>query len=279
MKQSLTSVHEAAVALHSEPAENDTIVTKLLYYTDSYRREFASEVIAVDADAPALALRETAFFPTGGGQPHDSGVLGIAGNTLAVVDVRKGDRGVVWHVLEQGADVPEIGALAHGQIDWARRYLLMRIHTAQHILNGIIWLDYGAQVTGAHMTPGEGRLDFELPSMSQEFAREVETRVNEQVARDLPVRVLFLPRSEADRDPSLLRLKADLIPRSVDPLRVIDIVGLDRQADGGTHVASTGEVGQVRVVKAESKGKANKRIRIAVDGAPGFSVASGGEGS
>jgi misacylated tRNA(Ala) deacylase len=141
----------------------------------------------------------------------------------------------------------------------------MRIHTAQHILNGVIWLDYGALVTGAHMIPGEGRLDFELPSMSQEFARAVEARVNGQVALDLPVRILFLPRSEADRDPSLLRLKADRIPRSVDPLRVIDIVGLDRQADGGTHVASTGEVGQVRVVKAESKGKSNKRIRIAVE--------------
>jgi misacylated tRNA(Ala) deacylase len=150
----------------------------------------------------------------------------------------------------------------------------MRIHTAQHILNGIIWRDYGAHVTGAHMAPGEGRLDFELPSMSQEFARDVEERVNEQVARDLPVRVLFLPRSEAERDPSLRRLKADLIPRSVDPLRVVDIVGLDRQADGGTHVASTREVGAVRVVKAESKGKANKRIRIAVAGAPGFVAAA-----
>jgi misacylated tRNA(Ala) deacylase len=241
--------------------------TKLLYYTDSYLREFASEVVAVDAKTPAVALAETAFFPTGGGQPHDTGALGFGTAHAAVVGVAKDQAGVVWHTLASEAPLPAIGDVAHGAIDWERRYLLMRIHTAQHILNGIIWRDYGALVTGAHMTPGEGRLDFELPSMSQEFAQAVEARVNEQVALNLPVRVLFLPRSEADRDPSLLRLKADRIPRSIDPLRVIDIVGLDRQADGGTHVAATGEVGRVRVVNAESKGKANKRIRIAVEAA------------
>jgi misacylated tRNA(Ala) deacylase len=222
-------------------------------------------VVAVDPDRHALALGESAFFPTGGGQPHDTGTVETAASTAAVIDVRKGDGGIVWHTLAPEATLPDVGSVVLGEIDWERRYLLMRIHTAQHILNGIIWRDYGAQVTGAHMAPGEGRLDFELPSMSQEFARRVEERVNEHVVLDLPVRVLFLPRSEADKDPSLMRLKANLIPRAVDPLRVIDIAGLDRQADGGTHVASTGEVGHVRVVKAESKGKANKRIRIAVE--------------
>lgn len=241
--------------------------TELLYHTDSYRREFTSKVVAVDGDRHALALAQTAFFPAGGGQPHDTGQLIAAGATAAVVDVAKDKEGVVWHTLATDASLPEAGADAEGRIDWGRRYLLMRIHTAQHILNGVIWNEYGARVTGASMTPGEGRLDFELPSMSQEFARSVEARVNEQVARDLPVQVLFLLRSEADHDPSLLRLKANLIPRSVDPLRVIDIVGLDRQADGGTHVASTREVGRVRVLEAKSKGKANKRIRIAVEDA------------
>jgi misacylated tRNA(Ala) deacylase len=266
---------EARVALQATYADNGLIsATHLLYYTDSYLRQFASEVVAVDETNHAVVLRETAFFPTGGGQPHDEGTLDFGGSTASVVDVRKGEGGVVWHTLADGAALPEIGSVAHGEIAWERRYLLMRIHTAQHILNGVIWLDYGAHVTGAHMTPGEGRLDFELPSMSQQFARDVEARVNEQVARDLPVRVLFLPRVEADRDPSLLRLKANLIPRSVDPLRVVDIVGLDRQADGGTHVASTGEVGEVRVIKTESKGKANKRIRLAVAGAPGFAAAN-----
>lgn len=238
--------------------------TELLYYTDAYLREFDSRVLAADRQRKAIALAETAFFPTGGGQPHDTGELRFDGTMARVVDVRK-DGAIVWHMLADEADLPAIGAAAHGLIDWERRYLTMRLHTAQHILNGIIWRDYGAQVTGAQITPPEGRLDFELPAMSQEFARTVEERINEVVAEDLPVRILFLPRAEADRDPSLIRLKANLIPRSVDPLRIIDIVGLDRQADGGTHVASTAEVGNVRVTKAESKGKANKRIRIALD--------------
>jgi misacylated tRNA(Ala) deacylase len=241
--------------------------TKLLYYTDAYLREFESEVAAVDDEKHAVALRETAFFPTGGGQPHDTGELRFDFGSTPVVDVKK-DGAVVWHTLEAAAPMPHAGATAEGAIDWQRRHLIMRIHTAQHILNGVIWLDYGAHVTGAQITPPEGRLDFELPAMSQEFARAVEARVNEVVRENLPVQVLFMPRTEADRDPSLIRLKANLIPRSIDPLRVIDIVGLDRQADGGTHVAATGEIGDVRVVKAESKGRANKRIRIALDDAP-----------
>jgi misacylated tRNA(Ala) deacylase len=241
----------------------EAMETRLLYYRDSYLREFASEVTAVGEQEHAVVLAQTAFFPTGGGQPHDTGTLAVGKRMIAVVDVRKTE-GIVLHRLDSGEPLPVVGDIVHGTIDWDRRYLLMRTHTAQHILNGIIWRDYGAYVTGVHMTPGEGRLDFELPSMSQEFGRAVETAVNEQVALDLPVQVLFLPRTDADRDPSLMRLKANLIPRSIDPLRVIDIVGLDRQADGGTHVASTGEVGEVRVIKTESKGKANKRVRIAL---------------
>jgi misacylated tRNA(Ala) deacylase len=259
-----------AAQIRSSTSTIDAIVggpmeTKLLYYTDAYLREFDSEVAGVDGSAHAVALAETAFFPTGGGQPHDLGELRLPSGTAPVVDVTKAKDGVVWHALARDAALPAAGDAAHATIDWERRYLLMRIHTAQHILNGIIWRDYGAQVTGAHMVPGEGRLDFELPSMSKEFAGLVQAGVNDVVREDLPVRVLFMPRSQADQDPSLMRLKANLIPRSVDPLRVVDIVGLDRQADGGTHVASTSEVGGVRVVKTESKGKANKRIRIAVD--------------
>ena len=238
--------------------------TDLLYATDAYRRDFDSAVVAADPDAHAVALAATAFFPTGGGQPHDTGVLDFDGTRAAVAGVSKDPSGVVWHALEERSALPSVGKVVHGTLDWERRYLLMRTHTALHVMNGVIWLDHAAHVTGAHMTPGEGRLDFELPSMSQEFARAVEARVNEQIERDLPVRVAFLPRSEADRDPSLLRLKANLIPASVDPLRVIDIVGLDRQADGGTHVAWTGEIGPIAVTKVQSKGKANKRVRIAV---------------
>jgi misacylated tRNA(Ala) deacylase len=240
-------------------------VTELLYLTDAYLREFDAEVAAADPERRAVALSATAFFPGGGGQPPDAGILRLDDHPLEVTEATKGKDGVVWHALANGARLPEPGAAVRGALDWERRHLLMRTHTALHILNGLIWLHYRARVTGAHMTPGQGRLDFELPAMSQELAREMEARINEQVERDLPVQVRFMPRSEADRDPSLMRLKANLIPRAVDPLRVIDIVGLDRQADGGTHVASTGEVGRVRVVKTESKGKANKRVRIALD--------------
>lgn len=241
------------------------MATKLLYLDDAYARDFDADVVAVDADRHAVALDATLFFPTGGGQPNDTGELTFAGASAAVVDVAKDKDGLVWHALAPDAPLPKVGEPAHGVIDWRRRYLIMRLHTAQHIMNGIIWRDHGAQVTGAQITPPEGRLDFELAAMSQEFARSLEAAINAVVEENLPVRVLWLPRAEVDRDPSLIRLKADLIPRSIDPLRVIDIVGRDRQADGGTHVAATGEVGRVRVVKAESKGKANKRVRIAVD--------------
>ncbi len=222
-------------------------------------------MVETDEARSAAALAATAFFPTGGGQPHDTGVLRVEGATVEVVDVVKGEHGLVWHRVA-GGSLPAVGTRVHGALDWERRHLLMRTHTALHVLNGVIWRDYGARVKGAHMVPGEGRLDFELPAMSREFARAVEARVNEQIALGLPVHVLSVPRAVADRDPSLIRLKANLIPRSIDPLRVIDIVGLDRQADGGTHVASTAEIGEVRVVKTESKGVANKRVRIALGG-------------
>ncbi len=242
--------------------------TELLYLTDAYLREFDGEVVAVDEETNAVALDGTAFFPTGGGQPHDTGDLAFEDTSAAVTDVVKDKENLAWHTLAQDSALPAPGTQVHGIVDWGRRYLTMRVHTAQHIMNGIIWRDHGAHVTGAQITPPEGRLDFELAAMSQEFARSLEAAINEVVVQDLPVRVLWLPRAQADLDPSLIRLKANLIPRSIDPLRVIDIVGLDRQADGGTHVASTSEVGPVRVVKTESKGKANKRVRISVESEP-----------
>jgi misacylated tRNA(Ala) deacylase len=238
--------------------------TELLYATDAYLREFESRVLATDADARAVALAATAFFPTGGGQPHDTGTLHFGGAAVNVTDVSKDRDGVVWHRVGDGALLPSAGQVLTGALDWDRRYLIMRLHTAQHIMNGIIWRDHRAHVTGAQISPPQARLDFELAAMSQEFARQLETAINDVVRDDLPVRPHWIARSKADRDPSLMRLKANLIPRSVDPLRVIDIVGLDRQADGGTHVAGTGEVGEVRVVRAESKGKGNKRVRIAL---------------
>jgi misacylated tRNA(Ala) deacylase len=151
------------------------------------------------------------------------------------------------------------------EIDWERRHLTMRIHTALHALSGIIWRHYGAKVTGGNMDPPSARMDFELDAITAEFGREVEARLNEALAADRPVHVRFLPRSEALADPDLIRTKVNLIPERVDPIRVIDIEGIDRQADGGTHVRSTAEVGPVRVAKTESKGRAFKRMRIELD--------------
>ncbi|HEY1273998.1 MAG TPA: alanyl-tRNA editing protein [Thermoleophilaceae bacterium] len=235
-----------------------------LYETDAYLREFSADVTGVEEGRRAVALSASAFFPGGGGQPHDVGRLEFNGTRAEVTAASKGDGGVVWHELADGAPLPAVGVEVRGVLDWERRHRTMRTHTALHILNGLIWVHHGARVTGAHMTPGEGRLDFELPEMSKEFGREIEARINDQVARSRRVKVRFMPRSEADLDPSLIRLKANLIPRTIDPLRVIDIVGLDRQADGGTHVASTGEVGRVLVTGTQSKGRANKRVRIAL---------------
>lgn len=247
--------------------------TELLYAVDAYLARFESEVVAVDPKAGRVALARTGFYPGGGGQPPDTGVLrwDAGANEKGEVPVVGAQRqqGLVWHLLDDPAKSPEPGTPVEGEIDWARRHLLMRTHTALHILCGVIWQDFGVAVTGGNMEPGKGRLDFSLEAVSVELGRRIESRMNAEVERARAVVVEFLDRSEAHADPALIRTKATLLPTSIDPLRVIDIVGLDKQADGGTHVASTAEVGRIRVVKTESKGRANKRIRITVDDAAG----------
>jgi misacylated tRNA(Ala) deacylase len=236
--------------------------TDELYTTDAYLRAFEAPVLDVDTAAGRVALGRSAFYPGGGGQPHDLGSLRWDGGEAAVVRVAR-DAGVVWHWLE-GEHLPEPGDELAGTIDWQRRHLLMRTHTALHVLCGVIWADFKVAVTGGNMEPGRGRLDFELDAVSAELGQRVERRINEEIERARDILVAFVDRAEADRDPALIRTRADLIPAAVDPLRVIDIVGLDKQADGGTHVASTAEVGAVTVTKTESKGRANKRIRLAL---------------
>lgn len=228
--------------------------TELLYLGDAYLCDVQATVAAVDGDR--VTLDRTVFYPTGGGQPHDTGTLGDA----RVVDVRKeGDE--VWHVLE--GPVPEVGSTVRGRIDWDRRHALMRTHTALHVLCGVIWQEWGKAVTGGNMEPLSARMDFEFDPLPEGFGT-VEARVNEELAAARPIEVRFVPREAALADDDLIRTKVNLVPPSVAALRVIDIVGLDKQADGGTHVRSTDEVGRIRVVKTESKGKANKRIRIEV---------------
>ena len=232
-----------------------------LFAVDAYRRDFDAEVAEIDREAGRVRLVRTAFYPGGGGQPCDQGVLQTLYGMLAVTGVRR-DSGAIWHTVE--GELPDVGTEVHGRVDWDRRHALMRTHTALHVLCGVIWADYHIPVTGGNMEPLQGRLDFPFEAMSTDLGAAIERRVNEEIARAHDIFVDFVPRSLADADPALIRTAADLIPREIDPLRVIDIVGLDRQADGGTHLLSTAEVGGVRVTKTESKGKGNKRIRIEV---------------
>ncbi|HEX3542274.1 MAG TPA: alanyl-tRNA editing protein [Acidimicrobiales bacterium] len=235
-----------------------------LFSVDAYRRQFDATIAEVDREQGRVALARTAFYPGGGGQPHDTGRLTWDGGQATVARVGR-EAGRIWHWLEGDAlDLPGDGTEVLGTLDWDRRHLLMRTHTALHVLCGVVWADFGVAVTGGNMEPGAARIDFELDAISAELGQRLEQRVNEEIARAHEILVEFLARAEADRDPALIRTKANLIPASIDPLRVIDIVGLDRQADGGTHVATTAEVGGIKVLKTESKGRANKRVRLAV---------------
>ncbi len=232
-------------------------MTENLAATDAYLAETAA--VVTDVRDGGLVLDRTVFYPRGGGQPGDTGTLTWDGGSVDVTDtVYRG--GAHLHVV--AGDPPPAGTPVQARIDWDRRYTLMRTHTALHVLSAIIFKDFDAKVSGGNMDPGSARMDFELDSISVEFGRQVEERLNEALAGDHPVEVQFVPRAEALQDPDLIRTKVNLIPEHVDPIRVIDIAGLDRQADGGTHVANTQEVGPVRVARTESKGKANKRIRI-----------------
>ena len=239
-----------------------------LFAVDAYLRDFESEVTEVDPEQRRVALRRTAFFPGGGGQPYDVGLVtwahGASETTAPVTKVgRDRETGVIWHWLG-GETVPQIGTELAGALDWDRRHLTMRTHTALHILCGVIWTEFELAVTGGNMDPGKGRLDFPFESMSSELGQRVERRINEEIDAAREILVDFVGREVADEDAALIRTSANLIPREIDPLRVIDIVGLDKQADGGTHVLSTAEVGRVAVTGTESKGKGNKRIRIEV---------------
>ena len=246
--------------------DSDLAETRLDYLVDAYVRSFEATVVAIDADhgeRPAgpvrrIALDRTHFYPTGGGQPHDVGTLG----GLAVTDVRK-EGAVVWHTVGEGL-LPSVGDVVRAELDWDRRHQLMRTHTAMHVLCGVIWTRWGVAVTGGNMEPLSARMDFEFDPLPEGFASEIERLVAEEIAADRPIEVSVIPTAAASADPDLIRTKVNMIPGHVTEIRLVDIVGLDKQADGGTHVASTREIGGFRVVKTESKGKGNKRLRIEV---------------
>jgi len=238
-------------------------MTELLYQTDSYLREFAATVVAVDAAAGRVALDRTAFYPGGGGQPGDLGMLTFSGAAVTVTQVKK-EGELVWHWLNGG--LPAAGQAVTGAIDWPRRYALMRTHTAMHILCGVVWRDYGASVTGGAMELLQGRMDFEFATLRAELVGEIEAKCNAEIAAARDVRVKILPRDEAFQIPDLIRTKINLLPPGISEVRTVEIVGLDLQADGGTHVANTREVGRIKVADYKSKGAINKRIYVEVVG-------------
>jgi len=239
-------------------------MTELLYHTDSYLQEFDANVTAVFSDERAIVLDRTAFYPGGGGQPCDFGSINVNGVIYGVDKVKKqGDD--VLHFLSGTSPLPATSSAAHGTLDWMRRHKLMRTHTALHVLCGSIFRDYGAQVTGGNMEPLRGHLDFEFETMRGELVREIETAVNKEVGEAREIRVNILPREQAFQIPDLIRTKINLLPAGISHVRTVEIVGLDLQADGGTHVRNTNEVGHIRVSDYKSKGAINKRIYIEVE--------------
>jgi misacylated tRNA(Ala) deacylase len=239
-------------------------MTELLYQTDSYLQEFDAAIVSVQVDTRAVILDRTAFYPGGGGQPCDFGSLSVASVVYPVEKVKKqGDE--MHHFISGATPLPSTGSAVHGTLDWARRYKLMRTHSALHVLCGTVFRDYGALVTGGDMEPLKGRLDFEFETMRGELVREIENAINKEASLGREIRVKILPREEAFQIPDLIRTKINLLPEGIQQVRTVEIVGLDLQADGGTHVRNTNEIGTIRVADYKSKGAINKRIYIELE--------------
>lgn len=235
-------------------------MTELLYHIDSYVKEFDAVVTDVLAEQHGLLLDRTAFYPGGGGQPNDEGLLISGDRPYRVAKVERGN----VHVIE-GDELPALGSQVRGVLNWERRYQLMRTHTAMHILCGVVWRDYGASVTGGNMEPLKGRMDFEFERLQKELVSEIEAKINAEVAAERDLRVRILPREEAFQIPDLIRTKINLLPEGIAEVRTVEIIGLDLQADGGTHVANTREVGRIHITDYKSKGGINKRIYVELE--------------
>lgn len=236
-------------------------MTELIYHLDATVREFDAVVTAVHPEQHGFSLDRTAFYGGGGGQPHDLGTIRWGDTQVPLAKIERGN----IHVLPADVPLPDVGQAVHGVIDWDRRYKLMRTHTAMHILCGVVWRDYGASVTGGSMEPLSGRMDFEFERLQKELVSEIDAKINAEVAAERDVRVLILPRDEAFQIPDLIRTKINLLPEGIAEVRTVEIVGLDLQADGGTHVANTREVGRLRITDYKSKGGINKRLYIELE--------------
>lgn len=234
-------------------------MTDLLYQIDAYLKEFTATVVSVNEEENGVILDRTAFYPGGGGQPNDIGKFIIDGEDVPVTKVKRGN----LHII--AGDLPAVGTEVTGIVDWDRRYKLMRTHTAMHILCGVVWRDYGASVTGGNMDVLNGRMDFEFERMQKELVTEIEEKINVEIAEARHITVNILPREEAFQIPDLIRTKINLLPEGIEEVRTVEIVGLDLQADGGTHVNNTSEVGKIRVTNYKSKGGINKRIYVEIE--------------
>lgn len=234
-------------------------MTDLLYQTDAYLKEFQAEVVSLNEEENGIVLNRTAFYPGGGGQPNDTGKFIIDGQEVPVTKVKRGN----LHIID--GELPAIGTMVKGILDWDRRYKLMRTHTAMHILCGVVWRDYQASVTGGNMDVLSGRMDFEFERMQKELVSEIEEKINVEVAAERDLEVKILPREEAFLIPDLIRTKINLLPEGIEAVRTVEIKGLDLQADGGTHVCNTREVGKIRVTNYKSKGGINKRIYVEIE--------------
>ena len=240
-------------------------MTELLYQTDSYLKDFIARITKAELENNAIILDRTAFYHGGGGQPADSGTIKVNEVLMQVKRARKAGPDIL-HIIDGDFDAPVVGQAVIAQLDWEHRYQLMRTHTAMHILCGVIFRDYGASVTGGSMEPLAGRMDFEFETMRKELVQDIESAINIEVENARSLRVDILPRDEAFQIPDLIRTKINLLPEGISEVRVVEIEGLDLQADGGTHVNNTSEVGQIEITDYKSKGKINKRIYVRLVG-------------
>jgi misacylated tRNA(Ala) deacylase len=238
------------------------VTTERLDLRDSTLREWNATVLASDPDQ-GVVLDRSAFYPGGGGQPPDHGVLLWGGVQTRIVDVRRSDD--YWLVPAEGDPLPPVGTQVTGALEDERRTALMRTHSGLHLLSGVVFRDFGALVTGSNMDPLSGRLDFNLDEVPEGFKESVEEACNVEVRADRAITAYELPRAEAFQIPDVIRTATNLLPPTIEIVRIVDIAGLDVQADGGTHVASTATIGVIRVLKIENKGKGFRRIRIALE--------------
>jgi misacylated tRNA(Ala) deacylase len=235
-------------------------MTKVLYLLDCYLKEFDAVIETVDDSGLSVVFNQTAFYPTSGGQPTDTGTITSGGVKYLVVDVIKKD-GVIIHQV----DTPglSIGDKVHCTIDWDRRYKLMRYHTASHILSTLINQETGAEITGNQLYLDKARVDFSLENFDRALMQGFQDKTNEIIRKNLPVSFRILAREEAFKIPSLVKLRKHL-PETIIEIRIVDIASpefdFDHQACGGTHLKNTSEIGEIEIYELENKGKERRRI-------------------